>query len=126
MKLRLEFDDDDFNEMITGYFVDRGFNVHNIKHVTDQFKTTYPEGLIIEASPLNGHTPAKPDTPDEIKEDEVVEPTETEEKEEDKSGILSYNEIKDPTHHVEGNEGIFEILKTSKKIETDRNAENED
>lgn len=76
MKIKLEFEKDDFHSMLKTYFSETGWEALNLTDVVDQFETAFPGGIVVEAVP---HTPSKvPAAPDEvsvtvkIEEDQLV------------------------------------------------------
>lgn len=52
MKINLQFEKSDLEEMLTEYFRNRGFAVQNMVHVVQHFEATWPEGLEVAALTL--------------------------------------------------------------------------
>jgi len=49
MKVRLDFEREDLEKMITTYFEKEGFKVKNLDELIEQFGTAFPEGLSVQA-----------------------------------------------------------------------------
>jgi len=121
MKLNLEFEIDDFKEMITDYFKTRGFKIRHIDEIVSKFMSAYPEGLIVEASPLNGEA----DTGSEEVPFEETVPEEISENKKDSKSTLTYEQLMDPEEVVREENEIEKLLKQSDKIIQEKGSEND-
>ena len=53
MKLKTEFEADDYREMVQEYFEQRGFKVNDLEELCADIKKAYPDGLVVSVSPLD-------------------------------------------------------------------------
>jgi len=67
MKIQLQFEDDDLEDMLTGYFRDRGFEIKNMSELREQFAQAWPEGLKVSAQ--TAEAPPVAATPSEYSKD---------------------------------------------------------
>lgn len=60
MKLNMEFEDSDLEEMITDYFERNGFEVLDVASIVEKFTNIYPEGIVIQvrAAPTVASVPS--------------------------------------------------------------------
>lgn len=58
MKVRLEFEREDLEKMLTTYFEKEGFRVKNLEELIDKFGEAFPEGIAVQAEIID--TPPAP------------------------------------------------------------------
>ncbi len=58
MKIQLQFERDDLEEMLTEYFKTRGFEIKNMETLHDAFAVAWPQGLSVAAQTIEA--PTKP------------------------------------------------------------------
>lgn len=80
MKIRLELETADVQEMIQSYFLTKGYEVRNLDMVCAAFEDAYPDGIMVEAHAAVGiaaRVAQAPVTEVAAKSPEVDEDTET-------------------------------------------------
>lgn len=118
MKIKLEFERDDFRKMIQQYFQTTGWEVLNLDDIVDQFDTAFPGGIIVRAEISAGAAvpspePAVPasDTADTEVAEEPEEPSE----QVDGNPRLQYSQLTGPQDEDDSNE-ISHILRQSASL----------
>ena len=53
MKIQLQFEDSDLEEMIGFYFRDKGFAIKNLEEILQSFREAYPTGLNVMAEVIS-------------------------------------------------------------------------
>ena len=144
MKLRLEFEDSDFREMIQEYFDRNGFAVKNLDQLCELFKKAFPDGIKVDAEtkpPI--HIPsfstsdhASASTVTAVPVDaETVEPEAPEKTNgKDETFIASASDLFDPTpgnvpsrdeQLRQSNAEVARIVAQSKALEEEKAKENQ-
>lgn len=122
MKIKLEFERDDFQEMIQEYFKTTGWVVLNLEDVVEQFEAAFPGGIVVEAA-VNRDVKATPSSTtstvhEDPKGDAAADFTPTEEKtDEDGNPILDYASLTGPQDDDDDSpDEISNILKQSETL----------
>lgn len=115
MKLVIEFEENDFRDMLTAYFKRNGFDIHNLDELTEKFMGAYPEGLKVQATVSTEPAEVPTENPsghvydfDDAVTGERVRGThaelygEAEPEEEEANPALSLTDLHDPTPRRRG------------------------
>jgi hypothetical protein len=58
MRIKLEFEVPDLEEMLIDYFESKGFKINNLEEIINTFVKTWPQGLVVSATTMDIPLPA--------------------------------------------------------------------
>ncbi len=139
MKVQLEFEKTDLEEMLTLYFERSGFSIKNLDELCEQFASAFPDGIKVQAEILSNYEPPAREDPSPTYLDagefdgdssEEVEDTEKSANADPVSEVveiveetrLGHGDLMDPTRPIPGNETkdmaeIMGLVRQSKALE---------
>ena len=99
MKLNMEFEASDLEEMILDYFERNGFEVLDVASIIEKFTNIYPEGIVIQvkAAPVSPFPAPSLSVVTPVEELPVAYEEEGEEETEATPPRMSFNDLMDPT-----------------------------
>lgn len=117
MKLRVEFDADDFQSMIEDFFNEAGFSISTdeLELLQAKFKKAFPDNIAITVMPGGKSEISRTESSPPLSPPSVEEPSPAVEDDDAVEPVLSAAQLLDPRYSED--QGIKNILSISKKLE---------